>query len=266
MWISVHDTVDGPKLRKLARLAGCSKGEALGVLNAVWLWGAKNADESGLIRDGDEEDIALVALPFLSKGIDSSKFVESMIDAGWIERIGGDLYFHDWEDWQGLWYKYQREKERDTRRRREARQAQRKTENSGPPGPAEGEPEPAPGTPLEANEPGQALEKPKKPKTSPKPKPEKKQYGEFVSLTEDEYGKLVEKYGEAATQRMIEVLDNYKGSTGKKYASDYRTILNWVWKRVEEENPRLIKPQTQPQKSTGGLSDIIPEEWRNARG
>lgn len=118
MWISVHDSVDGSKLRKLARLAGCSKGEALGVLSAVWLWGAKNADQSGRIRDSTEEDIALVALPFLSKGIDSDEFVEKMIEAGWIERVDGELYFHDWEDWQAPWYKYLREKNRDTKRRR----------------------------------------------------------------------------------------------------------------------------------------------------
>jgi len=60
-------------------------------------------------------------------------------------------------------------------------------------------------------------------------------YAEFVSFTEEDYQKLVDNFGKSATKRMIEILDNYKGSSGKKYKSDYRAILNWVVKRYEEE-------------------------------
>lgn len=77
---------------------------------------------------------------------------------------------------------------------------------------------------------GQA-KKPRKKKETP----EKKKYAEFVSMTEEEYGKLLQQHGAEKTVRMIEILDNYKGSKGKKYASDYRAILNWVIERVEEE-------------------------------
>lgn len=57
-------------------------------------------------------------------------------------------------------------------------------------------------------------------------------YAEFVSMTETEFNNLVEKYGKEQTQKMIDVLDNYKGANNKKYASDYRAILNWVVERV----------------------------------
>ncbi|MBQ3551652.1 MAG: DUF4373 domain-containing protein [Clostridia bacterium] len=67
------------------------------------------------------------------------------------------------------------------------------------------------------------------------PKPEKKQYAEFVKLTEAEYETLVALHGGDKVRRMIEVLDNYKGANGKKYTSDYRAILNWVVERVNEE-------------------------------
>lgn len=60
-------------------------------------------------------------------------------------------------------------------------------------------------------------------------------FAEFVSMTEEEHQKLVLEHGEVKVKRMIEVLDNYKGSKGKKYKSDYRAILNWVVGRVEEE-------------------------------
>lgn len=89
-----------------------------------------------------------------------------------------------------------------------------------------------------------AQEQPKKRKRAKReaaPKPPKKQYAEFVSMTEAEYAKLVEKYGEAAALRMIEILDNYKGQENKRYNSDYRAILNWVVERYTEEQAR--RPQ-----------------------
>lgn len=61
-------------------------------------------------------------------------------------------------------------------------------------------------------------------------------YAEFVKMTEKEYNTLVEKHGEELTNKMIEVLDNYKGSKGKKYKSDYRAILSWVEDKVLKEN------------------------------
>lgn len=78
----------------------------------------------------------------------------------------------------------------------------------------------------------------KKRKAPQKPRIEREHYAEFVTLTKQEYDRLVERYGEAPTKRMIEILDNYKGATGKKYDCDYRAILNWVVKRYEEEQSR----------------------------
>jgi hypothetical protein len=61
------------------------------------------------------------------------------------------------------------------------------------------------------------------------------QYAENVFLSEKDHKKLIELYGESATIRMIEILDNYKGSKGVKYKDDYRAILNWVVGRYKEE-------------------------------
>lgn len=59
-------------------------------------------------------------------------------------------------------------------------------------------------------------------------KARKYKYADNVSLTRDEYSKLVEQYSEEDVKGMISVLDNYKGQNGKRYKSDYRAILNWV--------------------------------------
>lgn len=68
-------------------------------------------------------------------------------------------------------------------------------------------------------------------------KNEKKiKFAQYVSMTNAEYLKLVGAYGEEYTRAMIEVLDNYKGATGKSYKSDYRAILNWVADKVLKEN------------------------------
>ncbi len=73
---------------------------------------------------------------------------------------------------------------------------------------------------------------------APAPQTEKIKYADFVSLTNAEYEALVAKLGEDGAKRCIEILDNYKGSTGRKYKSDYRTILNWVVQRYEEEQQK----------------------------
>jgi predicted phage replisome organizer len=70
----------------------------------------------------------------------------------------------------------------------------------------------------------------KKTKKENTPPPEKKtSFAEFVTLTQPEYDMLTDKLGnEQAVKDCIDILDNYKGSSGKKYKSDYRAILSWV--------------------------------------
>ena len=61
---------------------------------------------------------------------------------------------------------------------------------------------------------------------------------EYVSMTNGEHEKLIATYGKEMTARMIEILDNYKGASGKKYKSDYRAILNWVVGRIKEDDQK----------------------------
>lgn len=70
---------------------------------------------------------------------------------------------------------------------------------------------------------------------------EKVEYAEFVKMKKTEYEALCEKIGKKATDKCIEILDNYKGSKGKTYKDDYRAILSWVIEKVSHENPGLIQ-------------------------
>ena len=74
-------------------------------------------------------------------------------------------------------------------------------------------------------------------------------------MTNAEYEKLVSTHGKEFADQCIEELDNYKGANGKKYASDYRAILNWVVDKVKQKNYKPQKQQITNQKSW--------EEWAN---
>jgi len=61
-----------------------------------------------------------------------------------------------------------------------------------------------------------------------KDKSTKKIYLDFVKLTDDEYTRLINEYGEITIKEMIEHLNYYIGSKGDKYKSHYYTILTWL--------------------------------------
>lgn len=65
------------------------------------------------------------------------------------------------------------------------------------------------------------------------------QYAEFVSMTADEYQKLIDEFGKEDADALVAILDNYKGSSGKKYKSDYRAIRSWCVERLEEQKRRV---------------------------
>jgi hypothetical protein len=61
----------------------------------------------------------------------------------------------------------------------------------------------------------------------------KKQYEEYVYLTDSEYQKLVEKFGKVSADDKIRKLDEYIGgyrNAKKKYTDHYRVILTWARK------------------------------------
>jgi hypothetical protein len=89
-----------------------------------------------------------------------------------------------------------------------------------------------------------------------KSKEKKIKYSDFVSLSKDEYQKLIKEHGEEATKSMIEILNNYKGANGKSYKSDYLAILNWVVKRYAEEK----KAYQDDDVFTPIKIDLTPEE------
>lgn len=217
-WIAVHEEILGGKLRGLRKSIHCSESEALGILTILWLWARRNADSSGMLLNAEIVDIAHVIQPSVREDMDASVIAQSLLECGWIDECNGVLYVHDWEKWQRDVLLLQNKRERDRLRKREERSKEKEAKAA------------------------QSIQKSeqtvKKAESKPK-KPKKDKYAEYVTLYPEEYDKLVSEYGEPFTKKCIEILDNYKGSSGKTYKSDYRAILNWTVERCAQKYPHL---------------------------
>jgi hypothetical protein len=64
---------------------------------------------------------------------------------------------------------------------------------------------------------------------------DKKFLREFVSLTAEENEKLLAAHGEITLNLILDKLNDYKGSSGKTYKSDYHAIHSWVLDRIKED-------------------------------
>jgi hypothetical protein len=95
------------------------------------------------------------------------------------------------------------------------------------------------------------------------PKPEKQKYLEFVFLTDDEYKKLVDQFGEQGTQDRISALNEGIGSKGYKYTSHYFTILSWERKAIAE-GKSTVKPDNPADDAARKLQEIYGKNKSSA--
>lgn len=86
-------------------------------------------------------------------------------------------------------------------------------------------------------------------------------FAEFVAMTNAEHEKLCSTYGKEFTDQCIEVLDNYKGSKGKKYKNDYRAILSWVVDRVKQNNSFNNRHKSKEQAEIDAFMEKTAREW-----
>lgn len=79
---------------------------------------------------------------------------------------------------------------------------------------------------------------------------DKNTYGELgeVKLTDDEYNKLIQNFGEKNTQVLIFELDTYIASKGAKYKSHYATLLNWARRKAQGQYDKQVEKETNKKK------------------
>lgn len=83
-------------------------------------------------------------------------------------------------------------------------------------------------------------------------------YREFVALTEKEFFSLVERNGKEFVEAMLDKLNSYKGSTGKKYISDF-DVMNkggWLHDKITEVNSNGQNPK---RSSSAGVNNTAAE-------
>lgn len=90
----------------------------------------------------------------------------------------------------------------------------------------------------------------------------KKNYADDVTLTEEEYKKLLYEFPEQFVKKCIEILNNYKLSNGKKYKSDYYAIRSWVIGEVQKRYPQMFA-QPVPSQNSG---DLFANPWGDENG
>lgn len=84
--------------------------------------------------------------------------------------------------------------------------------------------------------------------------PPKNTHLKFVLLTTAEYDSLCKNYSKKVADEFIERLNNYLGSTGKRYKSHYYTILNWMRKdKIEKVKKPKRCPTCRSALMPGGL-------------
>lgn len=89
---------------------------------------------------------------------------------------------------------------------------------------------------------------------------EKIYYKPCVSLLQSEYDALCQEYRKERADKMIEVLNWYKESTGREYRSDYAAIKSWAADRVLADEQKKEKKQNSWQEDYEVFQDQYDHE------
>jgi len=96
-WIESHQNlIDHPKTRRAAKILDIDVILMLGHLHVLWHWAISYA-EDGDLTDFTSDEVAYGA----RWHGDPDKFVEALIQAGWIDRSSEAMSLHDWWDYAG---------------------------------------------------------------------------------------------------------------------------------------------------------------------
>ncbi len=98
-----------------------------------------------------------------------------------------------------------------------------------------------------------------------KAKEEIKEYQPQVKMTEKQYGKLIDDYGQDIIDPAIEALSNYKCASGKKYKSDYHALLTWAIKEVAGKDKSIVRAEVAKRKADNEANKKVMEEIKQGK-
>lgn len=132
-WFAVQtELLDSHKVRTAAKRLKCPKCLVVGLLCTLWAWGMDNADEAGKLKgDTDRSDIAELFAPCATEAkLDPNDIVKTMFECGLLDEAEGEIFIHDWQEYQSEWYRAKRRKEYDADRKRKERASKPKKADS----------------------------------------------------------------------------------------------------------------------------------------
>jgi hypothetical protein len=203
-WIESHQSLGTHrKLMKLMRALRISDARAVGHLHYLWWWALDNSPDGDLSRLA-AEDIAAAG----HWKNDPPAFLAALVDAGWVDATDGGLSLHDWNEYTGRLIGRRVANKERMRRERAAHVRKTCAARVVPPYPTV----PNRTVPITTKE---TVEE------------EGRAVAEGVIMSEQQMKMLITRFGDDGARQRIESLSVYKQSTGKKYKSDYHTVLNW---------------------------------------
>lgn len=120
------------KVRRLARALGIAPVLARGLLVSLWTQVLAEAPD-GDLEGWTPEDVADAAgVDGLTDPPEPSALVETLVDAGWLDREGEHLRIHDWEEYSAE-LRQARQRSRERERKRKQRGYPQPVDNSGQP-------------------------------------------------------------------------------------------------------------------------------------
>ena len=234
-WISVHQPIrDHRKIRELFRILKIRRAEAIGTLVLIWTWAIDNCDQHGKLLSCTIEDLANAA--YWTKS--PKTLYSALVEAGWIDEINGEMYLHDWDDFNKPFYDYVARKEKDKKRKRNENsngnpmeipmENMRKLDGNSTEIPEEFHDSHSP-----AHSPAHShshLNPLKSMGQNDLPRTSKHKYGEFqhVLLADFEKDQFIDEFGNDIFNKCIQILDEYIETSGKKYKNHNLVMRRWV--------------------------------------
>ena len=113
-WVSVHQQIrDHRKTRALFRELNISRAEAIGTLVLLWTWALDNCDKAGKLLSCTIDDIAAASY---WQG-NPRDLYNALVKVRWIDDVDGDIFVHDWNDFNKPFHDYIERKAKDRLRK-----------------------------------------------------------------------------------------------------------------------------------------------------
>jgi hypothetical protein len=90
-------------------------------------------------------------------------------------------------------------------------------------------------------------------------KVKKEYYAEFISFSDNEHGKLLDLFKTQERFNLaVNMLNNYKASSGTNYKSDYHVMIGWVKDEMDKKHPLPKQPIEELYVEP---PDFLDQEW-----